>query len=36
MTMSGGLLARYWAQRYTIGELDQVVDATSPCWTAPT
>ena len=23
------MLARYWAQRYTIGELDQVVDATS-------
>jgi UDP:flavonoid glycosyltransferase YjiC (YdhE family) len=29
MTMSGGLLARYWAKRYTVQELDQIVTATS-------
>jgi len=29
MTMSGAALARYWAKRYTIAELDQVVDATT-------
>ena len=29
MTMGGAALARYWSQRYTVRELDQVVEATS-------